>query len=79
MPVKVINGHKFDPKMKLVINFAYGVSRVCLISANSPFPSQSDPVINLTMSQEYTPLTHCKSQRVQTGSRTDDRNGLGRV
>ena len=24
-------------------------------------------------------LTHCKSQRVQTGSRTDDRNGLGRV
>ena len=45
---KVINGHKFDKKNeighKLVINFAYGVSRVCHSSENSPFPSKSDPV-----------------------------------
>ena len=48
---KVINGHKFDKKNeighKLVINFAYSVSRVCHISANSPFPSKSELVMSL--------------------------------
>ena len=41
---KVINGHKFDKKIKLVISFAYGVSHVFIISASSPIPPKSELV-----------------------------------
>jgi len=61
---KVINGHKFDKKKeighKLVINFAYGVSRVCHISTNSPFPSKSE-----TVTLKLHPVPPNKSRRNQ--------------